>query len=252
MAQVMVCLRYDDWGMHPEALAYDQALVDIADRYECPITLSIVPQSKHLARHKDVLLDSRFYATLDKGALEVAMHGCKHARGIIEKLLHVHGEFGKKPQFLQRWQLKRALRHWKKYMDVPVHIFVPPYNVYDHHTATILAELGFDLISDGPLAHCAFGTDATSDTMDRLPFTCGIERVADLVEELDRHTEDTTYGLVALFHHYNYDIRLVEELVSTLSARDNVRFVSLEDMYNVVGADAITSLERQGAKYYQV
>lgn len=252
MAQMIICLRYDDWGMHPEALAYDRALVEMADTYDCPITLSVVPQSRHLAEHKDTLLDSHFYTAVENGTLELAMHGCKHSRGILEKLLRVRGEFGKKPLCLQRRQLKAALGTWESIVGVPVHIFVPPYNVYDHNTSTALVELGFDLVSDGPSANRMFGVDAAGDTIRRLPFTCGIERVADLVEALSDDATDTRYYLIALFHHYNYDIRKVEELMSSLSPRENVRFATLQEMRTAIDDDAITALEQQGTAYYRL
>jgi hypothetical protein len=106
MSQFIVCLRYDDWGLYEEAIEYDKTLVKIAESYSCPITLSIVPQSPNLEKEKKNLFDKAFYKALEKGNIEIAMHGYKHRRGFFEKLLHVYGEFGKKPYAVQKTRIK--------------------------------------------------------------------------------------------------------------------------------------------------
>ncbi len=252
MSQIIVCLRYDDWGAYEEAMQYDMKLIDIADKYNCPITLSVVPQGKNLKKHKRELFSKKFYNALREEKIEIALHGYKHKRGILEKLLHVYGEFGKKPLFIQKRQLKRGTYNLAEQLGQKVKVFVPPFNTYDKNTVKILAEEGFELISDGPSANRMFGRDATSGKIKRLPFTCGIESILDLVEKIDKAESSATYCIVALFHYYNYSIDKVEELVSQLSEKNNVCFSSLKNIQKSIGLKNISEMESTKEKYYRI
>ena len=250
MGKVYICLRYDDFGLKAEATEYDRQLIRMADETNGKITISIVPHSENCKKNRDYLFDSVFFRAVKNGKIEIAVHGYKHCRNFAEKLLHVHGEFGKKPYFMQKRDIKNGLSEWKNDLNLPVtHIFVPPQNVYDKNTVEILAENGFSMISDGRNCDNAFKGDAEKAGISRVPFTCGIEASGELADELLK--KDGEYILVALFHHYNYPIEKVLELEKFYEQK-NVEFITLSEIQKKLSSKILDEFEASQNKYYRL
>ncbi len=250
MGKVYICLRYDDFGLKAEATEYDKQLVRMADETDGKITISIVPHSANCKKNRDYLFDSAFFRAVENGKIEIAMHGYKHCRNFVEKLLHIYGEFGKKPYFMQKRDIKNGLKEWKNDLKLPdTHIFVLPQNIYDKNTVGILAENGFSIISDGRNCDKAFKGDVEKAGISRVPFTCGVENVQGLTEELLKR--DGEYILIALFHHYNYPIKEVLALEKCLEQK-NVEFVTLSDIQKKLSPKILGDFEASQNKYYKV
>jgi len=250
MGKVYICLRYDDFGLKAEATEYDKQLVRMADEKDGKITISIVPHSANCKKNRDYLFDSSFFRAVENGKIEIAMHGYKHCRNFAEKLLHVYGEFGKKPYFMQKRDIKNGLAEWKNDLKLPdTHIFIPPQNIYDKNTVEILAENGFSIISDGRNCDKAFKGDVEKAGISRVPFTCGIEAVQELTEELLKR--DGEYILIALFHYYNYPIEKVLEL-ETFLERENTEFITLKRANEIITTKILSEFETSQDKHYSL
>lgn len=249
MGKVYICLRYDDFGLKEEATEYEKQLVRMADETNGKITVSIVPHSENCKKNRDYLFDGAFYRALENGKIEIAMHGYKHGRNFAEKLLHIHGEFGKKPYFMQKRDIKSGLAEWKNDLKLPdTHIFVPPQNVYDKNTVKVLSENGFSIISDGRNCDSAFKGDVEKAGLLRVPFTCGIEASEEIADGLLK--EDGEYILTALFHHYNYPIEKVLELERTFEQK-NIEFITLGKLKEIITPKILCEFEASQNKYYR-
>ena len=224
-------LRYDDFGLHKDGIEFEKKLLKLSKEYNVKITVGIVPKSRNLFVNRGMLLGDDFSYCLNKKLLEVALHGYKHKRGLVEYALRVHGEFKKKPKCLQEFEIKNGLNKLAYYNLKNITCFIPPYNQYDNNTIEALYKNNISVLSAGISNELPM-----NDTRIKyVPFTTGIEKW----EELYKSAGDKNILAVCPFHWYNYDIVKVEKLFSYVK-NGMIETISLTEAAELIDIGAKT------------
>jgi hypothetical protein len=152
---VNVLLRFDDFTRDSEP-SVENPLFDEAVRLGIPLLVGVVPRLGEPYPATDAIAleaktnlgpekTERLRAWLKSGDITVALHGYSHATNYM-----VNGqasEFAGLPFATQR----RLLIHGKSLLEstfgVPVRVFIPPFNAYDHSTLRALPPTGFQTLS---------------------------------------------------------------------------------------------------------
>lgn len=212
-------------------LSLKKSLLKLSREYNAKVTVGIVLKSYNLYINQEMLLGDDFNYCLNKKLLEVALHGYKHKRGLVEYALRVHGEFRKKPKCLQEFEIKNGLNKLASYNLKNITCFIPPYNQYDNNTIEALYKNNISVLSAGISNELSM-----NDTRIKyVPFTAGIENW----EELYKSAKDKEILAVCLFHWYNYDIVKVEKLFGYVK-NGMIETVSLTEAAELIDVSART------------
>lgn len=142
------------------------------------------------------------------GTLEVALHGYSHF-SISESYRSEFSGLSFEAQMLRLTEGKRFLENL---LDIPVNVFVPPFNTYDANTIEILDTLGFRVLSAG-----IYGAAVPTAGILFIPATCHLKHVKTAIAAA-RSAPDPKPLIVALFHHY--DFREVDSSQGALTLSD--------------------------------
>lgn len=203
-----VVFRYDDFLLKEDS--FQNELVSVFARQEVPLCIAIIPckEESELSYHYEngaYLLEIK--QMVDKGLLDVALHGCRH-KGAIN-----YGEFYEMPYEEQKRLLARGSAHLDSVFGRHVHMFIPPWNMYDTITLCVLQELGFDGISSELNERQYFG----NPHFQYYPMT--VNHPGRLMQEVEWNA-DRDALVVCMFHRYDitedFTLTNLENLVSAI------------------------------------
>ena len=186
-----VVFRFDDYQLKEDS--FQNELVSVFTRQEVPLCIAIIPcyDDSVLSYHYEdgaYLLDLK--QLVGDGRIDVALHGCRH-KGAIN-----YGEFYQMPYEEQKRLLARGSAHLDSVFGRHVHMFIPPWNMYDSITLRVLDELGFDAISSELNERQYFG----NPHFQYYPMT--VNHPKRLMQEVEWNAERDAL-LVCMFHRYD-------------------------------------------------
>lgn len=203
-----VVFRFDDYQLKEDS--FQNELVSVFSRQEVPLCIAIIPckDDSELSYHYEngaYLLELK--QMVDKGLIDVALHGCRH-KGAIN-----YGEFYQMPYEEQKRLLARGSAHLDSVFGRHIHMFIPPWNMYDTITLRVLQELGFDGISSELNERQYF----ENPHFQYYPMT--VNHPKRLMQEVEWNAERDAL-LVCMFHRYDitddFTLKDLENLVSAI------------------------------------
>ena len=203
-----IIFRMDDIVLQPDSI--QDEVLQLFKRHGVPLTWGVIPFSD--AEQARGQTDSRYLNTLrkaiEKGELEIALHGFSHTRRTGTAL---------KTEFagLSLQEQSRLLNKGKSYLedtlDISTPFFIPPWNTYDKNTLVALSSSGFEGIS------ADLGGVSLPNGLAYLPAT-----KIDFADwnELLRLSNEKQGVIIVLFHSYTFaDSRFTLRYLDSLLAR---------------------------------
>jgi hypothetical protein len=206
--------------------------------FECAINqLDLTPQDiVPLTTIKaDVLKNA-----ISDGSVDVALHGYSHQTISTVK----RTEFSGLDYQSQLDRLEKGKKFLEDMLDVPIQVFVPPFNQYDLNTLRALEELHFTTIS----AYKG-GEIIRNSKLKFLPATCGLARLKDAVKAA-RISSQSEPIIVVLFHDYDFkeidkkygaiNYKDFSDLLTWARSQDDLRLLSISqatEMIQDLGSD---------------
>jgi len=222
-------IRDDDAGWTDDRLF---RLVDVVRWHGLPMDVAAIPAVM------TALLAAELRRAVGEsiGTIAVHQHGYSHTN---HEPADRKCEFGgSRSAALQRCDISTGRQRLEQMLGIPIaSIFTPPWNRCTSHTALVLAELGYQLLSCDVTAP-VFGVDGLGELPVRLDWTGrhGIRNGADawsatIAEAIAGATDPV--GL--MLHHAvmtTEDRRLLSELLTVIAAHPMARFRSMLDCYS--------------------
>jgi predicted deacetylase len=155
--QLRILLRYDDFSRNSNAVLESHLLTGL-QHLDAPLLVGVIPfpgmayPELSIAPHAlqaDLGPDklALLRKSIDAGDLEIALHGFNHRPNFLIN--------GQESEFaglgLERQQQLLALGRTalEQAINVPVRVFVPPYNTFDGNTLRAMEQTGFTVLSAG-------------------------------------------------------------------------------------------------------
>jgi predicted deacetylase len=188
-----VAIRFDD----PSAIsdhALEHALLHIMETHQVCATFAVIPY----VEQRPLLADNvpHLVKALQHGMLEIAQHGFNHVSYAPDS--PVPSEFSGVDPVEQMKKITAGRATLEQVFGIPIHGFVPPFNTFDQHTASILSDQGFRYLSAGS-EHGLFETTCLA----QLPRTCQITVLEHALSEA-RRRPNGRLAIVAVMHHYDF------------------------------------------------
>lgn len=179
----------------------ETSIIDIFRKSRSPVTFWVIPYVGR--RNKNDLSGSDSFgskkwetlrAASEAGILEVALHGFSHRGNNTQEL----NEFSNLDYSSQLKRISMGKELLERVVEIPVNVFIPPWNQYDLNTLRVLEELKFSTIS-GSLS----GIAPKDSRLKFLPATCHLLELRDVVKTARSFT-DTQPIIVVLSHAYDF------------------------------------------------
>lgn len=188
-----VAIRFDD----PSALsdhALERAILHLMATHDICATFAVIPHAIHRTLSADDvphLIEARH-----SGRIEIAQHGFSHepCRPAADLL----SEFSGLAPAAQMEKITTGRAVLEQAFDCAIRGFVPPFNTFDHVTASALANQGFLYLSAGD----EHGV-VESGHLAQLPRTCQITELRRALAEARRRPQGGLV-IVAIMHHYDF------------------------------------------------
>jgi len=143
-------LRYDDFCACSSS-GLEERLFEVLLRCHTPCTIAVIPfvcdprdlLKSGLVRLRPFLKSNAkvLEPLIKAGLAEIALHGYSH---LSLSTVRGHQEFSDAmPSAIQRALLRQGREHLQDTFEIPVRLFVPPWNRLSATTATVLREEGF-------------------------------------------------------------------------------------------------------------
>lgn len=248
-SRITVSLRMDDsgFGRHASALRggiltdaeITRQVIEIIAKNGARLTVGVTPNvvsgspGYNPPEPKYLLLSScsEELAVLRNAAkyeyVEIALHGWTHQE--VTRYDGRPSEFGGLPLEEQSSRLDRGREELQRCLDIPIEIFVPPFNNHDHTTLLALRELGFKTVSSEAR------TDDTVEGLCYVPCTTSLRELRSAVAEA-LHSGQQTF-IMAVFHGYDFtesgwngawlSLGYFDDLVREVSETRDVEFVTV-------------------------
>ena len=226
-ASIKVVLRYDDYRLKSDSL--DNALYDMFQRQNVPVTLAVIPYDEHGNFVCDTTLNkySILKQDLKTGKVEIALHGYSH----VEK--NGNGEF-KEVSYDEQY---RRIRQGKSLLDSILNgnvvTFIPPWNLYDGNTVKSLVNNGFKIIS-ADIYNAYHNT-----TIQYFPYAIDSPNLLLPTIKMNKGRNGI---IVLMFHAYDFNngftINDFEKIIEEVKQNKDVQFVRFIDLLNVEASDA--------------
>jgi hypothetical protein len=219
--QIKLIFRYDDFLLRKDSL--NEKLVDLFILNKVPIVLGVIPadENEQLVLEKDYAYLPVLKNAEKEGGIEIALHGLNHSKLGA-------GEFGD----VEYKEQYRRLSLGKHYLDSIFNqntvTFIPPWNVYDSNTLSVLQKLNFNTISS---ALCN-GQATNVSSLSYVP--CTVEHPQELLSVLERNKNKD--GIVVLmFHRYDfgekYTLSDIKNVLLKVKSLDFVQVLTFKQLY---------------------
>lgn len=227
MTNINLIFRLDDYSTISDS-EFEARLLRLMERYNIPCTFGIVPfvyedewdsspQVEHPLTQEKVQMLKPY---IEKGLVEIALHGFHHNTQAIRLNGYVPGEFFGIPEKDQEDLIVRGKAFLDNAFSCNVTTFIPPWNTYDEATLSVLEKFEFSCISTGN----RFGPAIPSASFSYLPALCKIYDVLPVANDAIRTGLDDAV-IVVCIHQYDF----VE--VSPKRAYAQVTFDQLEELF---------------------
>lgn len=224
-----VAIRFDDPSASSDH-ALERALLRIMEAHQVCATFAVIPHTDQrplLAEDVPHLLEGQ-----QRGILEIAQHGFDHVSCRPGSALP--SEFAGLDPATQREKITAGRATLERVFGVPVSGFVPPFNTFDHATASILSDQGFHYLSAGS-EHGLIETGCLA----QLPRTCQIVELERALSEA-RRRPNGQLAIMAVMHHYDFQesghadapltLQRLSELFQRLRQQADVRLNTLDQL----------------------
>lgn len=188
-----VAIRFDDPSATSDH-ALERALLRVMETHQVCATFAVIPcaeQRPLLAEDVPHLLEWQ-----QRGILEIAQHGFDHVSS--QPVSALPSEFAGVDPAAQLEKITAGRTMLEHAFGIPIHGFVPPFNTFDHHTASILSGQGFHYLSAGS-EHGLIETGCLA----QLPRTGQMTELARALFEA-RRRPNGQLAVVAVMHHYDF------------------------------------------------
>jgi peptidoglycan/xylan/chitin deacetylase (PgdA/CDA1 family) len=184
----------------------------------------------------------RLRDAVDRGAIDIALHGFTHQTVIEREDIKYATEFSGLSFDEQYKKIATGKGILDDVLGFPVLIFVPPFNTFDSVTLSVLHDTGFACLSNDTNGKVPLGTG-----LKIVPATTRITELQDVVRAA-RKSNDSHPMIVVLFHDYDFKEANPESGRLTFSEfEDVVRWVAAQNDINIlsvgeaIGADIYLS-----------
>lgn len=166
--QNYLVVRYDDYTPispyegPPRQIETEKRLFDLAAKYSAKVSVGVVPfpitdpnataRDPSGVRISDSWLSDPgspwvqlLRQSIDRGVAEPALHGFEHRKRTLPG--HRPGEYRAQPPEWQRETLRLGHSALVGALQVPVRVFIPPWNSWDAYTIEALGELDYEWLS---------------------------------------------------------------------------------------------------------
>lgn len=224
-----VALRFDD----PSAIsdhALERAILHAMATHDVCATFAVIPNAgRHplTADRVPHLIEAR-----QGGRLEIAQHGFSHEPCRPEADLP--SEFSGLDSAAQAEKIATGRMALERVFGGTIQGFVPPFNTFDHVTASVLANQGFRYLSAGG-EHGLI----ESGNLVQLPRTCQLTELRRAIAEARRRPHGDL-AIVAVMHHYDFEengradapmtLQRLSELFQWLHQQSDVRLNTLDQL----------------------
>jgi peptidoglycan/xylan/chitin deacetylase (PgdA/CDA1 family) len=204
--QLTIVLRYDDYSAVSNTYLESQILEEL-DKHQLPCIFAAIPcVTAHGFRNSQpadsLLMDAEKVAMLkpyiDKGLVELCVHGCTH-QTLPNKDLREMSEF----EGLTYEQQVARLAHGKSILEeqfqCPIVSFVPPWGNYDDNTIRAVEAVGFSIISADPR-----GPALKESSLLYVPGTCRIHQLKEAIAEARSLPSSNSALITAVIHPYDF------------------------------------------------
>ena len=231
---VTVVFRYDDYSAKSDT-AFERALIELFRRHDLPVSIGVIPSiARNISRPTPdtpqflrPLPEEKFALlreAMSDGTVEVALHGLSHQRLDPDQ----RTEFSGRTYEDQVERISRGKRFLEEGLDVPIRVFIPPWNSFDAATIRALETLEFEVLSSDLTRS---GRDV--GTLAHLPGTANIGDVREFVG-LARRASEGSPPVVVVMHAYDFgeepagrELSPLEEILSWVTSLDYVRVRNL-------------------------
>jgi len=155
----MLIFRFDDYSAASRIkLEIDEVLFRTFRAHKIPLTVAVTPQMVSDVHDADcesfseLGTDQRRVDMLKQGldaGWELAMHGLTHRRSAVRDYTEF-AMFSRRVQSMRMKKGRAKLLSW--FPNVPLRVFVPPWNSYDSNTIKAAAANAFEVLCVGPEA----------------------------------------------------------------------------------------------------
>lgn len=187
-----VAIRFDD----PSAVsdhALERGILHAMATHDVCATFAVIPCAGQQALSTDTmrhLIEAR-----QSGRLEIAQHGFNHAS--CQSKDDLPSEFSGLDRTAQADKIMAGRTLLEQIFGVAIPGFVPPFNTFDHVTASILSDQGFHYLSAGSEHGLV-----ESARLAQLPRTCQITELRRALSEA-RRRPNGNLAVVAVMHHHD-------------------------------------------------
>lgn len=196
---INVIFRYDDFKLIDDSI--QNSLVELFAVEKVPLHIAVIPFNKDSSMCLEKCEAVERVKELQKrGILQIAMHGYCHKGDTF------NGEFLGLTYDEQLFRLQHSSSVLDSIFETHVHIFIPPWNRYNHITLDILHELGYDIVSSELASN-----QIVSDTRFQY-YPEGVDHPAKLPKVV-RSNSRRAGLIVCMFHRYDFsDTFTIEDL----------------------------------------
>jgi peptidoglycan/xylan/chitin deacetylase (PgdA/CDA1 family) len=197
--RIPVALRFDDPSPCSDH-ALERAIIELLQRHQACATVAVVPFRRTAAGTVELRpnLLPHLESAAREGVIEIALHGCFHARH--DKCAPDRpSEFSGLTLAEQRALVQTGLQRLQQVFPGPVPGFVPPWNSFDAATMRVANELGFGYLSAG----WEIPADADIDLPLLIPRTCHLNTLQSAVAQARKYRQ-LSPAVVAVFHPHDF------------------------------------------------
>lgn len=215
-----VVFRYDDFRLIDND--FQNQLIEVFAKEQVPLHIAIIPfnQDSTPCIQKGASLN-RVKELHHQGVLQIALHGFSHTGDAI------NGEFPLLSYEEQRFRLELGSRLLDSIFGEHIHIFIPPWNMYNQNTLNILADLGYDAISADLNTKRTFRDSRFQYYPEGAPH-------AYVFKEATAKNDRRDGLLVWMFHRYDFpneiSIDEMRHLLQKVKANKNLHIVTMDSL----------------------
>ena len=252
-ARIPIALRFDDPSPCSNH-ALERSIVELLRVHEARATVAVVPfrhTPEGIAELRPGVLSHLESARRD-GLIEVALHGCYHARN-AQCPAQAPSEFSGLPEAEQRKLLQKGLDQLLLAFPGPIAGLVPPWNSFDAATMSIARELGFAYLSAG----WEIPADPAIDLPLLMPRTCHLDTLKSAVARA-RTYRRLSPVVVAVFHPYDFHetgdpeaflgLPELSSLLQWIQQQDDLELLTLEQISRRLEAGKVLATLRAAGR----
>ena len=256
-AEIDIILRMDDSGFGRHAQAEKDAFLSDAEitrrviravtKHNAKLTIAVIPNAvsgspAYHPQEPEYLLLSSCDEELDvlrdataNDHVEIVMHGWTHEG--LTRFGRRPSEFAGRSFEEQAASLASGKRELERSLEIPIDVFVPPFNNHDRTTLSALKELDFATISSIPRK------DDSVEGLYYVPSTTDLRNLRNALAESRRY--ESSGLIVAVFHGFDFaesgsptawlDLTDLDTLLGELSGRKDRHFTTFRDVIRRAG-----------------